>query len=75
MNQSMFDAVPISSLTADKRYTRASMKAFNGTKEEEVAVLRHLLPKDASSPFKGPLKIKFESMRHITVLRMMYTKV
>ena len=34
------------------------MKAFNGTKEEEVTVLRHLLPKDASNPFNNPLNIK-----------------
>ena len=33
------------------------MKAFACTKEEEVAVLRHLLQKDASNPFKNPLNI------------------
>ena len=57
MQQATFETVPISPPPADKRYPRASMKAFNGTKEEEVAVLRHLLPKDASNPFKGPLNI------------------
>ena len=59
MNQATFDTVPISTPPADKRYPRTSMKAFNGMKEEEeVAVLRHLLPKDAFNPFKGPLNIK-----------------
>ena len=57
MTQATFTTVPISPSPADKRYPRASMKAFNGTKEEEVAVLRHLLPQDASNPFKGPLNI------------------
>ena len=58
MSQSTFDTVPISPLSADKRYPCASMKAFKGTKKEEVVVLRHLLPKDASNPFKGPLNKK-----------------
>ena len=57
MQQVTFETVPISPPPADKRYPRASMKAFNGTKEEEVAVLRHLLPQDASNPFRGPLNI------------------
>ena len=51
----MFDTVSISPPPADKRYPRASMKCFNSTKEEELAVLRHLLPKYASNIFKGPL--------------------
>ena len=58
MNQATFDTVTISPPPADKWYPRVSMKAFNGTKEEEVAVLRHLLPKDASNPFKGSFNIK-----------------
>ena len=60
MYQATFDTVSISPPPADKRYPRASMKEFKGTKEEEVAVLRHLLPKDAFTPFKGPLNIKLQ---------------
>ena len=33
------------------------MISFNGTKEEEVQVLRHLLTEDASISFKGPLNL------------------
>ena len=58
MNQATFDTVPISPPPADKRYPYASMKAFNDTKKEEVAVLQHLLLKDVPNPCKGPLNIK-----------------
>ena len=57
MSHFTFDTVPFSSPPADKRYSRASIKAFNGTKKEEVAVLRHLSPKYTSFPYKGPLNI------------------
>ena len=43
-----------------KRYPRAKMKVCNGTKHEELAVLRFLLPEDADNPFRGPLNIEME---------------
>ena len=36
------------------------MKEFKGTKEEKLGVLRHLLPKDVSNLFKGPLNITLQ---------------
>ena len=55
MNQATFNTLPISPPPADRRYPHASMKTFNGTKEEVVvvAVLRDLLPTYASNPFKA----------------------
>ena len=40
-----------------KRYPRATMKIFDGTKQEELTVLRFLLPEDADNPFRGPMNI------------------
>ena len=57
MQQATFDTVPISPPPADKRYPYASMKAFNGTEEEEAAVLQYILPNDAFNPFRDPLNI------------------
>ena len=61
MNQCTLDMTVLLLSPACKRYPRVSMLQFNGTKEEEkVQVLRQLLPKDASNPFKGPLNLDLE---------------
>ena len=59
-----------------KRYLRASMKASNGTKQEELAVHQHLLPEDADNPFRGPLNIEMkEFMPHHSLSDAVYKKV
>ena len=42
------------------RYPKTHLIPFNGTKEEELAVLRKTLPKDGSHPFKGPYALDYD---------------
>ena len=60
LHQSTLNDMSISPTPAGKRYPRATMKIFDGTKHEELTVLRFLLPEDADNLFRGPLNIEMK---------------
>ena len=52
--QSHLEKMNLSPPPKGKRYPRTNLIRFDGTKEQEIEVLRHLLPKDGTNPFKEP---------------------
>ena len=41
-------------------YPHTQLVPFNGTKEEELQALRHLLPSDGANPYKEPYNLNLE---------------
>ena len=62
---------------------RATMKSCTGTKTDEVAALRLLLPRDGSNPYQGPFSSAlrlhaprvFDESRHKNLVSLLYNHV
>ena len=71
--QSHLDKLNLSPPPKGKRYPHTNLIRFDGTKEQEIEVLRHLLPKDASNPFKEPYTLNPDFEPQMGLIEKIFT--